>query len=79
MLEGVHGCQVMVDRSIRKESNASIVAYYYSSDIEAMRDRLIGTGYKPGPIKDMFSGLTEFRVKDSVGNEVWVCTREAPA
>ena len=33
ILEGEHGCQVMIDRSIRTESNAATVVYYYASEI----------------------------------------------
>jgi catechol 2,3-dioxygenase-like lactoylglutathione lyase family enzyme len=79
LLEGEHGCQVMIDRSIRTESNAATVVYYYTSDLEAVRSRLIAAGFKPEPIDVTFYGMTEFRVHDPDGNEVWVGAREAPA
>lgn len=79
ILEGDHGCQVMIDRSIRKESNASTVVYYYTSDIESIRDRLIAAGFDPEPIGVTFYDMTEFRVRDPDGNKVWVGKRDAPA
>ena len=78
VLEGEHGCQVMIDRSIRTESNASTVVYYYTSDIETVRDRLVAAGFDPNPIGVTFYDMTEFRVRDPDGNEVWVGAREAP-
>ncbi len=78
VLEGEHGCQVMIDRSIRKESNASTVVYYYTSDIDAVRERLVAAGFDPNPIGVTFYGMTEFRVRDPDGNEVWVGARDAP-
>ena len=30
VLEGEHGCQVMIDRSTRTDSNAATVVYYYN-------------------------------------------------
>ena len=79
VLEGEHGCQVMIDRSTRKDSNASTVVYYYTSNIERVRDRLIAAGYDPEPIGVTFYDMTEFRVRDPDGNQVWVGAREAPA
>ncbi len=64
MLEGEQGCQVMIDRSIRTESNASTVVYYYTSDVETVRDRVIAAGLVPAPIGVTFYGMTEFRVLD---------------
>ena len=78
-LEGEYGCQVMIDRSIRTKSNASTVVYYYTSNLEAARERLIAAGYKPDSIGETFYGMTEFRVGDPDGNEVWIGAREAPA
>ena len=49
-LEGEHGCQVMLDRSIRTDSNASTVVYYHTSNIELVRERLIAAGYEPDAI-----------------------------
>ncbi len=79
VLEGERGCQVMIDRSIRTESNASTVVYYYTSDIETVRDRVIAAGFDPNPIDVTFYGMIEFRVRDPDGNEVWVGASEAPA
>ncbi|MBV7328341.1 hypothetical protein KFU94_08785 [Chloroflexi bacterium TSY] len=78
MLEGEHGCQVMIDRSIRTESNATTVVYYYTSALESVRERLIAVGFDPEPIGETFYGMTEFRVSDPDGNRVWVGSREAP-
>ena len=78
LLEGEHGCQVMIDRSIRTESNASTVVYYYTSDIETLRDRVIAAGFEPDPTRVTFYGMTEFRVRDPAGNQVWIGEREAP-
>ena len=78
VLEGEHGCRVMIDQSIHTESNASTVVYYYTSDIETLRDRLIAAGFEPEPIGVTFYGMTEFRVRDPDGNEVWVGADEAP-
>ena len=79
VLEGEHGCQVMIDRSIRKESNASTVVYYDTSDIETVRDRLVAAGFDPNPIGVTFYDMTEFRVRDPDGNEVWIGERGVPA
>lgn len=78
ILEGEHGCQVMIDRSIRSESNAATVVYYYTSEIESVRDRLIVAGFDPDPIGVTFYDMTEFRVWDPDGNRVWVGARDVP-
>lgn len=78
LLEGEHGCQVMIDRSIRTESNASTVVYYYTSDIETLRDRVIAAGFEPDPIRVTFYGMTEFRVRDPDGNQIWIGVPESP-
>ncbi len=79
VLEGERGCQVMIDRSIRTESNAATVVYYHTSDIATVRDRLVAAGFDPNPIGVTFYDMTEFRVRDPDGNEVWVGASEAPA
>ena len=76
ILEGEHGCQVMIDRSIRTESNAATVVYYYTSEIESVRDRLIAAGFDPDPIGVTFYDMTEFRVRDPDGNRVWIGARD---
>ena len=76
ILEGEHGCQVMIDRSIRTESNAATVVYYYTSEIESVRDRLITAGFDPDPIGETFCDMTEFRVPDPDGNRVWIGARD---
>ena len=78
ILEGEHGCQVMIDRSIRTESNAATVVYYYTSEIESVRDRLIAAGFDPDPIGVTFYDMTEFRVRDPDGNRVWVGASDGP-
>ncbi len=78
ILEGEHGCQVMIDRSIRAESNAATVVYYYTSEIESVRGRLIAAGFDPDTIGETFYGMTEFRVRDPDGNRVWVGARAGP-
>ena len=78
VLEGEHSCQVILDQSIRTESNAKTVVYYYTSDISSLRGRVIAAGFEPEPIGVTFYGMTEFRVRDPDGNEVWIGAREPP-
>ena len=79
VLQGEHGCQVMIDRSIRKESNASTVVYYYTSEIEAVRDRLIAAGFDPESYRrDILRHDRIYGVRDPDGNEVWVGARVTP-
>lgn len=78
ILEGEHGCQVMIDRSIRTESNATTVVYFYTSEIDSVRDRLIAAGFDPDPIGVTFYDMTEFRVRDPDGNRVWIGARDGP-
>ena len=78
VLEGEHGCQVMIDRSTRTESNSATVVYYYTSEIEMVRGCLVAAGFDPNPIGITFCDMTEFRVRDPDENEVWVGTSEDP-
>ena len=77
LLEGSDGCQVMIDRSIRDVGNSSTVVYYYATDLEDLRHRLADAGFLPDDVGETFYGMTEFRVTDPDGNQVWVGFRES--
>ncbi len=70
-----------MDTSIKDKSAmvSTLNSHYYTSDIETLRDRVIAAGFEPDPIHVTFYGMTEFRVRDPDGNQVWIGARESSA
>jgi uncharacterized glyoxalase superfamily protein PhnB len=43
------------------------VLYIAVDDAGALRERLVGKGYEPGPLEDQMYGLREFHLRDPDG------------
>lgn len=67
-------CRLMLDESINSHSGASRdqVLYFYLDDIAAYHSQVRQSGGEIPDLSVTFYGLTEFRLEDPDGNQLWM-------
>ena len=67
-------CQLMLDQSIAQGGRAArnSVIYLYPDDVAAYHARLRKAGIAVPDLAVTFYGMTEFRLTDPDGNQLWI-------
>lgn len=67
-------CRLMVDQSINRDQDAprQSVLYLYPADILEYRRQVLRNGLDAPDLNVTFYGMTEFRLKDPDGNQLWI-------
>jgi uncharacterized glyoxalase superfamily protein PhnB len=67
-------CQLMLDQSINAHPDTprDNVLYFYPEDVTAYHAQLRERGLEIPDLSTTFYGLTEFRLTDPDGNQLWI-------
>ena len=67
-------CRLMIDQSISNGPNAArqSVIYLYPDDIGAYHRQVSANGLDIPDLETTFYGMTEFRIVDPDGNQIWI-------
>lgn len=68
------GCSVMLDQSIHAGERAAknSVIYLYPDDVEDYHSQVRSRGLEIPALERTFYGMTEFRLTDPDGNQIWI-------
>jgi catechol 2,3-dioxygenase-like lactoylglutathione lyase family enzyme len=74
-------CRLMVDQSINSHRDAprQSVLYLYPDKIVEYHQRVRASGLDVPDLGVTFYGMTEFRIEDPDGNQLWIGQNTSPA
>ena len=65
-------CRLMVDQSIRAGGSRGSVLYLYPDDVVEYHKQVRKNGLAVPELDVTFYGMTEFRINDPDGNQLWI-------